>query len=293
MMTSLVLTGCFLIRGPEPVYVCDYPELFSVALASVLGTGSDIGWYYPDIIILEEDDYGRILFEYDEEFLYPSLLIIQRVEDGYAYFYPHYNFILSAQRGFSWAEDIPDFPDEEMLNRWLELREISREMREGDILESFEEVMEIEREMRLMLEKIPEEPRFSDEEMERLKQANSWNQEMRDTSEFVRVRIVREKETGPVPPEILVEMHHVFFPDASSRISANNISYNMIFLRTDNYGRSIYSTLGSYTQFAILFQPDHSFNPETGILETTDRNNYQTELRLFMEANGWDTPFTD
>jgi len=35
-----------------------------------------------------------------------------------------------------------------------------------------------------------------------------------------------------------------------------------------------------------------TFDPETGILDITDfLNNYQTPLRLFMEANGWDTPF--
>jgi len=41
----------------------------------------------------------------------------------------------------------------------------------------------------------------------------------------------------------------------------------------------------------VLFQPDHSFDIETGILVTTDRLSYQTELRKFKEANGWDTPF--
>ena len=288
----VTLMGCFLTREPEPVYVGDYPELFSVAVSSVLGMGSDLSWEHPGITILEEDDYGRILFDYSEgSAISSSRLIMQKAENGYVYFYPHYNFILNAQGSFRNIEYIPDFQDEEMRVRWLELREMSREIREGDILEYLDELIEVEREMNLLLEEIPGDPRFPDEEMERLRQVNSWNQEVSDTSAFVRVRIVHEKETGPVPPEILVEVHAEFFSVSSSRRSINSISYHVVFLRTDNYGRSIYSALGPYSRFVVLFQPDHTFDPETGIFEITECNRYQTELRLFMEANGWDTPF--
>ncbi|MCL2864744.1 MAG: hypothetical protein FWE25_04280, partial [Lachnospiraceae bacterium] len=64
---------------------------------------------------------------------------------------------------------------------------------------------------------------------------------------------------------------------------------NIFFLRTDNYGRSVYFRRNT----AILFQPDHSFDLETGVLEIIDPVRYQTELREFMEANGWDTPFEE
>ena len=77
----------------------------------------------------------------------------------------------------------------------------------------------------------------------------------------------------------------------------------MFFLRTDEYGRAIYLGLGRVeesesaerTYLAILFQPDHSFDIETGWLEIEEEyfNNYQTKLREFMEANGWDTPFEE
>ena len=70
------------------------------------------------------------------------------------------------------------------------------------------------------------------------------------------------------------------------------------FFRMDYYGRSIYLTAerglgwgGPY--FAIMFQPDHSFDLETGTLEITSMNNYQTELRLFMEANSWNETWDD
>jgi len=298
---SLNLTSLFFNRWfvePEAVYVGDYPELFSVAISSVLGMGNDIAWYYPIITILEEDDYGRILFEYDEGLLSPGRLIIQKVEDGYAYFYPHYNFMLRTQ-GTSLTQYIPDFQDEEMLAQWLkfqgklqELERVEHQRRlDGDFSATCEELRELRELMSLMLEEVPGDPGFPDEEMEHLRQANSWNQEMSDSSEFVRVRVVREKETGPVPLEILVDVHYEFISGSNSRRSINHISFHMVFLRTDHYGRSIYSAFGPYTQFAILFQPDHTFDSETSILEITETNSYQTELRLFMEANGWDTPF--
>jgi len=287
-----------LFREAEPVYSGDYPELFSVAISSVLGMGIDIGWNFPDIMILEEDDYGRIIFEYYEGHLYPSRLIIQKVEGDYAYFYPHYNFMLRTQ-GTSLTQYIPDFQDEEMLVQWLEfqgeLQELERAEHQrrldGDFSSTCEELRELQELMSLILEEVPGDPGFPARLIENLKQANSWNQEMSDTNEFVRIRVVREKETGPIPPEILVEVHYEFISESNSRRSVNSVFYSMVFLRTDNYGRSIYSSLKGDTQFVILFQPDHTFDPEMGIFEITERNSYQTELRLFMEANGWDTPF--
>ena len=87
-----------IFRPVDNVYGGDYPELFSVAISSVLGMrGVDFHW--PDIIILDEDDHGRIIFEYSEGDLYRSRLVMQKVQDGYAYFYPHYNLGRAFPRG--------------------------------------------------------------------------------------------------------------------------------------------------------------------------------------------------
>ena len=283
----------FFSRPLDPTYTGDYPELFSVATHSILGAYGVDG-HQPGITVLEEDNYGRVLFEYSEGNLLPSRLIMQKVEDDYAYFYPHYTFILQqTQRYPSFSEYIPDFQDEEMLEQWLELqvelRELEREDHERRLDEEFpmpgEELSEVRELMRLIWEEVP---RFPDEEMERLRQANNWNQPLSNTSELVKVRVVREKETGPVPPEILVDVNNDLFPNSPPFTDTSSISYRMIYLRTDNYGRSIYAAGGD--RYVILFQPDHSFDLEADMLVLTERNNYQTELRLFMEANGWDTP---
>jgi hypothetical protein len=214
-------------------YLGEYPHLFSVAINSILGARGfiDIGWGVdpPSIFIQDEDNYGRILFEYYERFSGYNRIIMQKVDEDYVYFYPYYNFIL--------------LPSE--YNTIRARNKISQE----------------------------------------LKEINSWNQPISDDSEFVRVRIVRRKEEGPIKDDELVEIYQLFYPEVN--LSRSQMLFNTVFLRTDRYNRSIY-LLGRY---AILFQPNHLFDIENGVLEITDWFNYQTELRLFMEANGWDTPF--
>jgi len=113
-------------------------------------------------------------------------------------------------------------------------------------------------------------PRVSNEDLTALKEANSWNQEMSDDSAFDRVRIVRRKEDGP-----------------ASRDD------RMVYLRSDRYGRSVYAISTDSAHFVYFIQPDHSLDMEAGIIEIRDLFSYQTELRLFMEANGWNAPWVE
>jgi len=231
-------------------YSGDYPELFTIAVNSILGTqGGFAGRQYvqPELRVLDEDIHGRVLFMYseDNDVSPVSFLIMQKVEGDYVYFYPHYNFF-------------------------------------SDIIS--------------YIRRSP-----NDDKITTLKQLNSWNQELSDTSEFVRVRIVRQPEPGPIADETLVEAFRSVF--LGSTLRSNQIMAYSPFLRADSYGRSIYLIFGpqweyvddeyvrSFVYVAILFQPDHSFDIDNGTLLITDLFNYQTDLRLFMEANGWDTPF--
>jgi len=243
----IFLTGCRLMR--DITYDGDHPELFSVGIQSLLGArGYEEGHLsLPNIKIISEDNYGRILFSYREDRI-DSYLIIQMVDGDHAFFYPYYHFILNygimpnpAPNSFSFG--------------------------------------------------------FTDAEIDELKEANRWNQPMGDQSEFESVPIIRLKENGPVSDELLIETFFEMFPDVNLRSSQTAIS-RMRFLRIDRYGRSIYFVAEHGLQrgepyFAIILQPDHSFDLETGILKITNINNYQTELRLFMEENGWNEPWEE
>ena len=220
-------------------YTGEYPELFTVAVSSILGARGyeSVGRTYDParIEVLEEDDFGRVLFSYWENTIEShitgySYIIMQKTNGGYVYYYPYYNFIFR------------DFPDNDI---------------------------------------------------ELFKSTNSWNQEMSDDSAFEGVKISRNKETGPIPWSHLFDTYYKIFP--YSKLERRHVATTVEFLRADSYGRTIYFTSGfkddgTEIYIAILFKSDHGFDIESGVLEITDPSNYQTELRLFMEANGWNTP---
>lgn len=238
IMLALFVTAC---RDTGVAYSGDYPELFTVAINSLLGArGYGLGHgTQPDIELLEEDNYGRQLFSYfetDTRVSSYSLIISQKVDGGYVYFYPHYNFIA--------------LPGE---TPWLNMEEFEYEINA-------------------------------------LKEANNWNQPM-DCSDCIRVEVVQQKENSPVPDRTLRQAYnHALGDDAQSGFGIMN---NIVFFRTDDYGRSIYLGSGTFSSnrfVVMLFQPDGSFDEVTSIMELQDPQNYQSQLREFKELNDWNQP---
>jgi len=239
----LLLTSCFLFRGFE--YTGEYPELWSVTIGTIpseAGAGMGTGGFNPQpfIIIIEIDNYGRVLFSYGNGFLPFFRVIMQRTDNNYAYFYTHYNHMADPRidTGFLAARE----------QRYL-----------------------------------------YDEMIENLKIANNWNQPMSDDSEFDRVRIVRRRERGPVPEDILREAFHELLIFAERDSIPSWDSGRMRFLREDRYGRTIYVHGWLYQFWVTILQPDHSFDIDISFGELIGHD-YQTDLRLLMEANGWNTP---
>ncbi len=100
------LTSC---TQDKDDYNGEYPELYSTAIHSLLGTfgyGSSERRFDSQIAILEEDEYGRKLFSYYENTRIStySLIINQKSDDEYTYFYPDYNFISNSENIFSEME---------------------------------------------------------------------------------------------------------------------------------------------------------------------------------------------
>jgi len=237
-------------------YRGEHPALYTTAQHSLLGQRGFVPDHHvqhgfnPYIEILEKDDYGRLLFAYSEQ-LYPdqrygyALLIVQKVDDEFVYFYPHYNFIVSMDHQVWGADDVAIFVNE-------------------------------------------------------LKDANNWGQKMSDEKELERVRISRQKRPGPVPNRQFARALRAYsdiFPDTNLSDSQTN-SYWIFYFKTDNFGRSIYL----FDDHVVFFNADHTVKDVLDItdlyrIEELDRENsylrlynYQTELKLFMERNGWNTP---
>lgn len=105
LLTILVcLTGC---TARDYIYEGKHKDLYTVAVCNIFGAyGCGWGIHFtaaPNIEIIENDDYGRTLFFYDEndgdlvQFFGTAILIMQKSEGGYVYYYqddcytPYYN----------------------------------------------------------------------------------------------------------------------------------------------------------------------------------------------------------
>jgi hypothetical protein len=93
-MACLVVI-CGMILNSCMVYFGKNPELHVVAINSILGIAD---FRFDKIEILEKDGYGRTLFSYSnhgsEQYI-NALVICQRNDKKYSYFYTDYNFVFT------------------------------------------------------------------------------------------------------------------------------------------------------------------------------------------------------
>ena len=97
----LGLCGCITNKENPYPYKGEYKELYTTAIYSIPNA---VGYMYhgeggfdSDIYIWEQDDYGRVLFSYCEDYGNKvfSLVISQRYDDANVYFYPDTNYVLT------------------------------------------------------------------------------------------------------------------------------------------------------------------------------------------------------
>ena len=95
------ISGCF-FRGENPYpYKGEHKELYTTAIYSIPDTEGYMhhgeGAFTSDIHIWEQDEYGRILFSYCEDYgnhIF-ALVICQGSDDEKVYFYPEANYVLT------------------------------------------------------------------------------------------------------------------------------------------------------------------------------------------------------
>ncbi|MDD3127534.1 MAG: hypothetical protein PHC32_06720 [Candidatus Izemoplasmatales bacterium] len=99
-----MLVFCLASCGDQWSYRGNNSELHSVAVYSVLGVESN---FADEITIIEEDGHGRVMFTFvpryaiNNETAYMVLLISQKTEDDFAYFYEDVNFLITTEETFS------------------------------------------------------------------------------------------------------------------------------------------------------------------------------------------------
>jgi hypothetical protein len=244
-------------------YPGDYPELFTVALHSLLGAEgfllSEVK-FSPKIEILEEDEYGRVLFAYSEGGIL-NLIIIQKSDSKYSYYYPDYNFISSLLP--------PDgFFNDQVFNHTL-LNAFPEEAKQ-----SLKEKNDWEKEL--------DESKFIKAEIVRRKTEPDIKIKELDF-EILFKKIARD--TDYKGKDALFRNSVYCTSDDYGRML-----YYGYGIGKDIYDNGVYpDTPRRYFQLALIFNPDGSYNENICILELTDLLSYQDDLKAFKDKNGWNT----
>jgi len=257
------------IYGGDGKYEGDYPELYSVAINSILGAKG----YKPDghgpfpskVVPIEKDSLGRVMFLYheDNKISTYSLIINQKSDGEYTYYYSDYNFISTSAPVKSFSQTKLDSSEKFDASGDKSYTLIPSE----DVLN-------------------PALKYFSYEDIEKLKKRNDWNMDI-DIGKCEKAKIVRQKEKGPVRSWTVDEFYTRTLGD--DRYQTVYITFSI----KDNYNRSIYTGnhwekhRGRRIYTVLFFQPDGSFDEKNGIMELTDLNNYQDDLKAFKELNNW------
>ena len=245
-------------------YGGDYPELLTVATNSLLGArGAAPGWISdPGITVLERDNYERTLFMYTEGAKFGvSILISQKSDGGYVYFYPHYNFI--------------NFETFAEMTSWGGHGELRMDHFYPEIIEQIDELKERNNwNQRLNLEKcVRKEIDVNNYppgpiNRNRLREAFgiAWS---------------NGEERSPHDGDFIFLTTDEY--GRSVYLGSRRKSEEESGIR-DSRQRPV-------RNIVMLFQPDNSFDEVRGFLELEDMLHYQTILREFKELNDWNQPF--
>ena len=256
-LIPILFSGC---DDPRE-YKGPYVDLNILASNSIFGLDSIDSNY---ILIAEEDSYGRILFVYwgesyitleqlfgDEGACVLGVLIAQKTEGKYVYFYPDYNFVLYKDTTHQYMPT-----DEEFL---LYIQDASRA---NDI------------------ERLKHENDWGKPIDENKCVRAKVSRKNRDDES--RSRLVSDKALGRVSEQItpqdgsfLVDYIYLTSDDFDRHIYYARVmeesEENLLFKDT----------------YIIMFNKDGSFDPNAGIMEPADVLNYQDELKAFKDRNGW------
>lgn len=254
LIIAILLIACTSCNGYQYEYTGENAGLYTVAVNSLLGArGFKSGDVKDPLIeIMEEDDYGRIMFLYYEGIMINNydyaLIIVQKIESDYVYYYPDYNFIVAAVDYTSPQDKTTQ--DYEYVYYYPQFQYRAK---------------------------------FKVEQVNKLKEDNDWNKEP-DENKCFKQAVINEK-VSPLQKKEQRELHSELFKNEKPYSESL-----IIFLTQDNFGRSVYFVRSNWTRAAefmiIIIYP----NGEKKSIKLVNYYNYQDELKAFKEQNNWNKP---
>lgn len=265
-VTVLSLTGCiYRYRG-------EHMDLYSVAINNVFGANGSRSngeaSYNPYIEIIETDNYGRVLFLYDEGYRSEygtAIIVMQKSDENFVYYYQDicYTPVILTKEDY-----------------W----------RNGDEGITYKEMFTQE-EIELLKEANDWNKPFNQEKFTKAAIVNKKN----------------DKGNLGIKSTDFDKAITSYVKTTDYKGNDTNAIYNYsIYCNTDKYGRELHYVYGvgsdvkgegvsrdsehRYFEFAIIFNPDKSCSIEN-IHEITDADNCYVEVRNLKEKCGWDTPY--
>lgn len=266
-------SACWLFKPYK--YNGNFPELYTVAVNNLFAA-----WGYydngevifsPDINVIETDEYGRTLFYYDEMSRYYDKGFEGKI--GYAHYYYAILIMQKASDGFVYYYE--DVCIELHLHSDVSFRDINEDIKSKN---------------------------FS-----HLKEVNDWGKPLQEDKCVQKNITTRNKSTLDISEktfEHITREYATFLGD-----KGNDIIYRFeLYNTSDCYGRELYYVEGisrdvygegisptsthRYFHFAIIFNPDGSYNKDTCITEIQDPFHYQEDLILLKSKNQWNQPYS-
>lgn len=244
--------------GYEGVYSAFYTE----AIYSLLGNR---GYFFdgeiladPDIIIIEEDDFGRTMFSYVENNSINSFnyLIAQKTDNQYVYFYPDFNFISSEYNTYMQTPETVFTLDEidgfKAINDWNLPLDESKMVR-----------FEITNLKEIPVSTVPD-----------------------DTFETLLKAVARR--SNYLGDDYLYHRSEYFLTDDYGRTM-----YYVYGIGDDAEGTVVSPhSITQYFHAVVIIQPDGTFDVYESIMLLSNLQEYQRNLRAFKIVNRWNQPIT-
>ncbi|MDE6075985.1 MAG: hypothetical protein K2G26_06075, partial [Clostridia bacterium] len=240
-------------------YDGEYSELYTEAVYSILGAK---GYYDspslmdPKIEILETDNYGRVMYAYNESGTI-AVCIMQKADENYVYYYPDFNFIRSSC--FTWVDDLKEYVSNSFSNESItslkDLNDFDKEYDESKCIKTtitrHKETLGCSKNIEKKLETL-------------CKQYAKDNGCKGEDSVYRYSLYCTSDDYG----RMLFYIYGIHRDVKGEGISPN--SENMSF------------------DLAIIFNPDWSFDTANSLLWLKD--NYQNDLKEFKQLHNWNQP---
>lgn len=134
VITLFVLTYCFFNRENPYPYTGEYKELYTVAIYSIPDVEGYMhhgeGAFSSDVYIWEQDDYGRTMFSYCEDYGNRTfyLVLCQSYDESNVYFYPDVNYaVMVMESDVCYGVGVEDYLKNTTESFYLENRDKLKE----------------------------------------------------------------------------------------------------------------------------------------------------------------------